>query len=315
MNAPLATAESPAAMPAVTPAELARVTEICRRAAAGDLEARVVGIAPDSEFGRLCLAINAMLDLADSFVRESAAAMAECSRGHFHRPILQRGLKGAYAQSAGTINRAGATMLESSQQLGLVATMAERNNQGIQSVAAACEELTATSTDISQQVAAVTRRSNESVQQAGRATEALQALGLAAGKIDRIVTLIDRVAGQTNLLALNATIEAARAGEHGRGFAVVANEVKELSRHTRQAAGEIGHEVEGVQDQVRAVTGLITNVTASIQGIAADATTIAHSLGEQVSATADISRNMQEVSANTRQVSERIAGPGTAAGR
>ena len=65
-------------------------------AAAGDLEARITGMGTRSDFGKMCQAINATLDMADSFVREASAAMEHCSNDRFHRPILLRGLKGAY---------------------------------------------------------------------------------------------------------------------------------------------------------------------------------------------------------------------------
>ena len=69
----------------------------------------------------------------------------------------------------------------------------------------------------------------------GLLVELSEALGGVVGVADDI----GRIAKQTNLLALNATIEAARAGEAGKGFAVVASEVKELSRRTGSATGEI----------------------------------------------------------------------------
>jgi methyl-accepting chemotaxis protein len=310
------TAPAPVASPAssgneddgitLSRAELARLAAICARAAQGDLEARITGLARDDELGGLCAAINAMLDQADSFVREAAAATEQCSRDRFHRPILLRGLKGAYAQSARLTNQAGVKMRERSQQISFVAGLAEQNTGRTQTVAAACEELSATSSEINLQIGDMSRRTTQSVQEAARAREAVQALGVAADKINRIVALINKVAGQTNLLALNATIEAARAGEHGRGFAVVANEVKELSHNTRRATEEISGEVDTVLEEIRKVTAVIGHIGASINGIADGAARIGLSVADQAKATAEISRSIQDVSDNTLQVSERI---------
>jgi methyl-accepting chemotaxis protein len=232
--------------------------------------------------------------------------MEHCSQEKFHRPILLRGLRGAYGQSARVINRAGEKMRENSRQIEFVARLADQNTQNIQTVAAACEELSVTGADISRQVNEVAERATKSVHEVGQADSAVKSLGSAAGKIDRIVALINRVADQTNLLALNATIEAARAGEHGRGFAIVATEVKELSRGTRKATDEISREVEAMQQSVRSVSQVIGNISHSINGMAASASTITTAVGEEVKATAEISRSIHDISENTRQVSERI---------
>ena len=100
------------------------IAHICDRAAQGDLEARITGLAGDPDWQPLASAINRMLDIADSFVRESAAAMDHCSRDLYYRPVLRRGLSGAYRKSAGVINQAGLKMKESSDQIHYVARMA-----------------------------------------------------------------------------------------------------------------------------------------------------------------------------------------------
>ena len=61
------------------------ITQICERAAQGDLEARITGLAEDPNWQPLASAVNHMLDLADSFLRESAAAMDHCSHDLYHR--------------------------------------------------------------------------------------------------------------------------------------------------------------------------------------------------------------------------------------
>ncbi|WP_232697313.1 globin-coupled sensor protein [Brevibacillus daliensis] len=67
----------------------------------------------------------------------------------------------------------------------------------------------------------------------------IEKLNQSSGEIQKIVKLVQQIAGQTNLLALNSAIEAARAGEHGRGFAVVSQEVRKLSEQTRQSVADV----------------------------------------------------------------------------
>lgn len=68
-------------------------------------------------------------------------------------------------------------------------------------------------------------------------------------KIGSVLAVINAIAEQTNLLSLNAAIEAARAGEHGRGFAVVADEVRQLAVKVQLATQDIGHVLQGIQQQ------------------------------------------------------------------
>ncbi len=283
--------------------QLRRVTEICERAAQGDLEARITGIDVTSEFGTLCQAINRMLDIADSFTREAAAAMQECSHDRFHRPILLRGLKGAYRKSASNINQAGCKMQDNSQQLAATAQLAADTATNVSTVAAACAELNSSNAEISRQAAASAAQIEGAVTKSVEAGNAVKEMSGATKKIESIVTLINKIAGQTNLLALNATIEAARAGEHGKGFAVVANEVKELARSSAKATEDIARQIESMRHAVNHTVQLIDGVNSAIQNINQGAGNIAIAVKEQVQATDDISRNIAEVSAKTNEIS------------
>ncbi len=294
------------AVPVLPEAEIAHITAMCERAAAGDLEARVTAVPRSSPLGPMSCALNAMLDLADAFVREAAAAMEHSSRDQFHRPILLRGLKGAYRQSAVTINQAGAKMKDSSEQLALVGQLADENSAAVGNVAAACEELHATSAEISRQTGDSARLTETTVREGREAVEVVQRLTAATRQVDEIVAVIKKVAGQTNLLALNATIEAARAGEQGKGFAVVASEVKELSRNTAAATEEIRKEVDAMQKTVGAVEQTIRTISRSLQSLDQTAASIAHSVEDQVKATNEISHSIADVSRNTSRVSERM---------
>lgn len=298
--------ESPDPRPARE--DLGAIADVCERAAAGDLEARIVGMGAEGDLGRVCRAINAMLDLADSFAREASAAMEECSRDRFHRPILLRGLKGAYRKSAAVINAAGSKMRDSSEQIRFVGRLAAQNAESVTTVAAACRELSASSSEISRLTADSARLTQSAVGEVAQATEAVAAMSDAVRKVDGILGLIVKVAEQTNLLALNATIEAARAAEHGKGFAVVATEVKELSRSTGDATGEIAQQVQRMQEAAHRVALAIQGIHDSIAQIDDGAAAVAHALAGEAEATADIDRMIAEVSENTSRVSSRIGG-------
>ena len=99
----------------------------------------------------------------------------------------------------------------------------------VQTMAAATEELSASIREIGRKVSEADATASSAMQTTEQLAGAIQGLNEAAGKVGRVVALIDAIANQTNLLSLNATIEAARAGEAGKGFSVVANEVKQLA--------------------------------------------------------------------------------------
>jgi methyl-accepting chemotaxis protein len=288
---------------------LRRLAEVCERAAAGDLEARAPDVPDDPELSALCHGLNRVLDLSDAFVREASAAMEHCSRDRYYRPVLLRGMQGAYRQGATVINAAVVKMKGDHQARLYTATLTAETATHVSTVAAACEELTAVSDQISKQMGDSGTQARRTVSEAERARETVARLVGATHQIGAMVTLITKIASQTNLLALNATIEAARAGEAGKGFAVVASEVKELSRSTAAATADIGDQVAGMLESVAAVSRCIEDIGGSIGRIDESATVISHSIADQVRAIGGIGRSITEVSERTDRISRRMSAP------
>ena len=288
-------------------ASIDSITEVCQRAAQGDLEARILGLSEHPQLGGLCRSINAMLDMADSFVRESGAAMACFSKEEYHRPILLRGMKGAYRSSAVIINIAGTQMKASSESLALVASVAANNLLAITTVAAACEELHATGNQISHKTNDSMQLSETSFSQGEEALKTMENLSTTFRQIDNIVALILNISERTNLLALNASIESTRAGEHGARFGIIAKEVKELAKNSASATESIRHQVNLMREAVENVNTLIHTIHNSLSLTSSSSAAIAGALSEQVSATDEINRQIHDLTTNAQLVADQIA--------
>jgi methyl-accepting chemotaxis protein len=116
-----------------------------------------------------------------------------------------------------------------------------------------------------------------------------------AEEVEKVVSVINTIAGQTKLLALNATIEAARYGEAGRGFAVVATEIKSLSTRTGASTGEVRHQVGEVQRGIRRVADATSELTALIDQMGGVATEVAAVSRDQARTTDLIDQRIEAV--------------------
>lgn len=221
-----------------------------------------------------------------------------------------KGVVKSVAGAASSLSVSSRTMQSIStdtlEQTNLVASAAEESSERVQTVASATVELTASIREISNQVASVSKVTQESADITMDVKQRIEALQLAASNVSKSVLRINKIAGQTNLLALNATIEAARAGEAGKGFAVVANEVKNLAQETSGATTEIASYVSEIQIAMeRAVAG-IHDVSEKILSIDEAYTSVSAAINEQSTATSEISQSIESVANGTQDISENI---------
>src|SRR3981189_1858409 len=201
-------------------------------------------------------------------------------------------LSAASTKMNATAGSMSARPKETSTQADAVATASDHASANGQTVAAAIEQLHASTNEISRQVTQSAQFAGTAGVEAERTHTTLQGLAETVQRIGDVVSLIQNIASQTNLLALNATIEAARAGEAGRGFAVVASEGKALANQTAKATDEIRQQIVSMQTVTNSAVGAIRNISTTISEINEVTAAIAAAGEEQGAATREVARNI-----------------------
>jgi methyl-accepting chemotaxis protein len=188
------------------------------------------------------------------------------------------------------------------------AAASSKASVGVQTIASAVEEMTASISDIAHQAAVSGSGAEDAMESARVSAETVVQLGKACAGIGDVAELIRLIADKTNLLALNATIEAARAGEAGRGFSVVASEVKQLAEQTRTATDTISEQVSQLTLASEASESAIQRVVDALSGVRQSALSLAAAAGQQREATSEISRAAVETSLGVEGASEEVVG-------
>ncbi|MGL6050258.1 MAG: methyl-accepting chemotaxis protein [Aeromonas salmonicida] len=205
-------------------------------------------------------------------------------------------------------------------------------NQRVDTVAAAIEQMSVSTRDVAGNIAEAARVAHQAEGQTlqggsalGRMTttmqeiaamiaQANQAMGLLSAQseqVGRVTEVIATIAEQTNLLALNAAIEAARAGEQGRGFAVVADEVRLLASRTSQSTEEISQTIASIQQQIRQTVSTVGSGTQLVEEGRNAVASVTQTLDTMLQLVQDLSGQLGAIATATEQqsrVAQEVAG-------
>jgi methyl-accepting chemotaxis protein len=292
------------------------LTNIMARLASGDTEVAPPGVDRSDEIGEMSRTVEIFRDAAiekrrlevksaeEMQVRVERQGQIDTMIREFRAEVEQMlaGMAEQTRKMQDTAQRLNTAADESQRQALSASASSSEASENVSTVAASAEELAASVNEISMRVQKTVEIVGAASGQASDSNNRIVSLAESAARIGDVVKLIRSIADQTNLLALNATIEAARAGDAGKGFAVVASEVKILADQTAKATQEIAIQVDGIQSATSAAVDSIGGITHSMQTVNDYTASIAAAVGQQGSATSEISRSAQGASQGTQMV-------------
>ncbi|MBC6486830.1 methyl-accepting chemotaxis protein [Aeromonas hydrophila] len=270
----------------------------------GRLPARPLPVQSQDELGGLTGSINQMSGQLRQLVGE---------------------IQGAVGQVDGACGEVGSTTRA-------IVTDLASQNQRVDTVAAAIEQMSVSTRDVAGNIAEAARAAQQAEHQtrqgghelarmtatmqqiAAMIAEANKAMGLLSSQseqVGRVTEVIATIAEQTNLLALNAAIEAARAGEQGRGFAVVADEVRLLASRTSQSTEEISQTIASIQQQTRQTVNTVGSGTRLVEEGRGAVDSVTDTLNAMLQLVQDLSGQLGAIATATEQqsrVAQEVAG-------
>ena len=268
-----------------------KAAAVCRRAAVGDLESRLLEIDVDGDLGDLLHSINDLLDLTDAFVREAGASLEFASQDKYFRRVLEHGLLGSFRHTARTINMATEAMAVKNQalrdvrarQLQLADDFESHVHGVVDAVASASTELKATAQTM-----------NDSADKTTQQVEQVNASANAAG---------------TGINSITEAMERLSTGIHKiSSQAIDSTKVAQEAMEESERAAERVRRLSDSSDRIRSVIQVIRGVAQQTNLLALNATIEAARAGEIGKGFAVVAAEVKNLSAKIREATEDIEG-------
>lgn len=288
-----------------------KASAVCKEAAKGNLEARILGYTRNDELGAMIHAINNMLDITDAFVRESRASLEYAAKGKFFRRVLLRGLPGSFRSAAMVINAGTDEMEKGAQALIDARTkrlqLADDFEQAVKgivaTVAAASTELTATAQLLAQNASGTTEQSMAVAAASEQTSVNVSRVAAAAEELTNTVSEVGRQVEDSSKFAAGAVAEADRSSTIVNGLSEASKRIGGVVKLISQIAG---------QTNLLALNATIEAARAGDagKGFAVVASEVKNLAQQTASATEEIQREIEGIQSITGDTVSAITGVG-----
>lgn len=227
---------------------------------------------------------------------------------------------------ASSAEEVSASTEEVSGEVDIVASLALRQSESINSLKIKINELTAEITELGEKIiesrnttSVIAKNSGEGMKALSELNESMKQILTSSGEMDNIVMIINDISDKINLLALNAAIESARAGEAGRGFAVVADEISKLADQTAGSIKNINalikknyEEINRSMERLEAANSKIKGIIDGVSSIESVISNLALTTEKQAKANETVSITASDIIKMSGEIKERTGQQKTA---
>jgi len=314
---------------------IAKASEICKRVADGDFEARILNITEDGEAGEMLHNINLMIDRTDAYIRESRACLDYVGKNQFFRHISTQGMLGSFGDASSTINEATRSIEKRHNEFSNIASSFEEQlDSVVNNVVGSIGVLEESSENVSAASGEASQKSTTVASGAGQASANMDSVASAVEELSQSIEEINRQVVTSTHMTEEAVQQAGTMKEQIGGLeqasgkiSSVVDLINEIAEQTNllalnatieaARAGDAGKGFAVVAQEVKTLAGQTARATEDItshvdfiqkamKSTVRENEMIGKSIGQVNSTTTGIASAVEEQSAATQEIAKNV---------
>lgn len=213
----------------VTVTQIGRATDVINRAAAGDMNHRIVHVDKKGEIADLHNNVNTLLDQVDIFLNEAGGTMKHVANGQYYRKIDQVGLLGSFSLYAGQINDAVDVLVNKNDAfINEATTMGDRLSTVASTLKTTAEQLQVSSSELGTVAVSTSEQSETVSTSAHDASSNVQSVASATEEFSASIAEISTQVSHSAKMSEDAVVRVREADTKVSGLSNAANKIGEV---------------------------------------------------------------------------------------